>query len=126
MDGDEMSGWKPGKPTPFWRVPSTRPAAAFSPDGRWLAYQSDESGGNEVYVARFQGRAGDGRSRRREDRAALVTQWQGIVLLAGDRGIMVATYTTQGDTFRADKPHLWAKGTFTGFDLHPTGSESPS
>ena len=26
---------------------------AISPDGRWLAYQSDESGANEIYVQRF-------------------------------------------------------------------------
>lgn len=29
--------------------------ATLSPDGRWLAYQSDESGRNEVYVQRFEG-----------------------------------------------------------------------
>jgi serine/threonine protein kinase/Tol biopolymer transport system component len=43
-------------------VPSTRPLIAaranesdpkFSPDGHWLAYVSDESGGNEVYVQPF-------------------------------------------------------------------------
>jgi hypothetical protein len=28
---------------------------AFSPDGRWLAYASDESGRFEVYVQRFPG-----------------------------------------------------------------------
>ncbi len=27
------------------------PAAAYSPDGRWIAYVSDESGREEVYVA---------------------------------------------------------------------------
>ena len=29
---------------------------AFSPDGRWLAYTSDETGGNQVYVRPFTGR----------------------------------------------------------------------
>jgi len=32
--------------------------ARFSPDGRWIAYQSDESGRFEVYVVSFQGSAG--------------------------------------------------------------------
>jgi len=32
--------------------------ARFSPDGRWVSYQSDESGRTEVYVASFQGSAG--------------------------------------------------------------------
>ena len=40
---------------------------------------------------------------------------------------MVATYTTSGDSFDADKPQLWSPGQFTGrrfysnFDLHPDG-----
>jgi hypothetical protein len=29
--------------------------ARFSPDGRWVVYQSNESGRNEVYVQRFPG-----------------------------------------------------------------------
>jgi Tol biopolymer transport system component len=32
--------------------------ARFSPDGRWVAYQSNESGRNEVYVAPFPGPGG--------------------------------------------------------------------
>ena len=30
--------------------------AVFSPDGRWVAYQSDESGRYEIYVQAFRGR----------------------------------------------------------------------
>ena len=32
--------------------------AVFSPDGRWVAYQSDESGRNEVYIQGFPERRG--------------------------------------------------------------------
>jgi eukaryotic-like serine/threonine-protein kinase len=32
--------------------------ARFSPDGRWIAYQSNESGRNEVYVQPFPGQGG--------------------------------------------------------------------
>ena len=32
--------------------------AAFSPDGRWVAYQSDESGRSEIYVQGFPERRG--------------------------------------------------------------------
>jgi Tol biopolymer transport system component len=32
--------------------------AAFSPDGKWIAYQSDEAGRNEIYVSSFGGAAG--------------------------------------------------------------------
>jgi len=41
---------------------------------------------------------------------------------------MVAAYTAQADTFRADKPRLWSEEQFTdrgprnrNFDLHPDG-----
>jgi predicted Ser/Thr protein kinase len=37
------------------RAASSSPAVQFSPDGRWIAYQSDESGRLEVYVRPFSG-----------------------------------------------------------------------
>ena len=40
------------------QTPFNEARARFSPDGRWIAYQSDESGRPEVYVASFQGTAG--------------------------------------------------------------------
>ncbi len=55
MEGDEASGWKPGKPTPFLNSPFRERDAAFSPDGHWLAYASDESGRSEIYVRPFPG-----------------------------------------------------------------------
>jgi Tol biopolymer transport system component len=41
------------KPYPFVQGPGIDTAAAFSPDGRWVAYSSDESGVPQVYVQRF-------------------------------------------------------------------------
>ena len=40
-------------PIPLFQSPFNETAATFSPDGRWLAYQSDESGRYEVYVHEF-------------------------------------------------------------------------
>ena len=45
--------------TPFLRSAANEWSAAFAPDGRWVAYVSDESGRAEVYVRPF---AGSGRS----------------------------------------------------------------
>jgi WD40 repeat protein len=39
--------------TPFVATPFDESAAAFSPDGRWVAYQSNASMRNEVYVRRY-------------------------------------------------------------------------
>jgi Tol biopolymer transport system component len=43
---------------PFLRTPSTEGAPSFSPDGRWLAYASDESGRPEIYVQAYPGPGG--------------------------------------------------------------------
>ena len=40
----------PPTTTPFLSRPASEHSPAFSPDGRWLAYVSDESGRFEVYL----------------------------------------------------------------------------
>jgi len=44
---------KDAKPVPFASSPFTEIDGRFSPDGRWIAYSSDESGRMEVYVQPF-------------------------------------------------------------------------
>ena len=41
------------KPVPFLQTPFNERQGRFSPDGRWVAYVSDESGRDEVYVTPF-------------------------------------------------------------------------
>ena len=41
------------EPTVFLRTPANEATAEFSPDGRYLAYGSDESGRREIYVRPF-------------------------------------------------------------------------
>jgi hypothetical protein len=41
------------KPVPFLKTPFNEYDGQFSPDGRWVAYVSDESGKDEVYVTPF-------------------------------------------------------------------------
>ncbi|HEU5258697.1 MAG TPA: protein kinase [Vicinamibacterales bacterium] len=41
------------KPIPFLTTPFREGRGQFSPDGKWIAYTSDESGRNEVYVQSF-------------------------------------------------------------------------
>ena len=43
-----------GEPKPFLEGDGAQAQGQFSPDGRWVAYVSDESGRPEVYVRRFQ------------------------------------------------------------------------
>ncbi|HEY3124856.1 MAG TPA: hypothetical protein VGK70_12455, partial [Thermoanaerobaculia bacterium] len=49
------------KPEPWRRTPFNETSPRFSPDGRWIAYESDESGSSEVYLALTEG----GREKRR-------------------------------------------------------------
>ena len=58
LEGDETSGWKPGKPRAFFDSHFDEHQPMFSPDGRWLAYLSNETGRFEVYVRPFPGPGG--------------------------------------------------------------------
>ena len=42
-----------GDPVPLLVTPADESHGQFSPDGRWLAYHSDDSGRHEVYVQEF-------------------------------------------------------------------------
>jgi len=46
------------KLTPFIQSPANETGAVLSPNGKWLAYMSDESGRYEVYVTAFPGPGG--------------------------------------------------------------------
>ena len=48
----ELSGGQQ-KPFPYLESPFNEANGTFSPDGRWIAYESDESGRAEVYVQTF-------------------------------------------------------------------------
>ena len=49
------------KPFPFLQTESSESDGRFSPDGRWIAYTSNESGRYEIYVRPLSGDAGSNR-----------------------------------------------------------------
>jgi Tol biopolymer transport system component len=49
LDGEDR------EPKPFLNTPFLEVRARFSPDGRWVAYESEESGRGEIYVRSFSG-----------------------------------------------------------------------
>ena len=63
LDTSDPEHPKPGKPELFLRSPLETQEPAFSPDGRWIAYASAESGRSEVFVRRFSagGQSGSGK-----------------------------------------------------------------
>ena len=52
------AGLRAGKPEPFLQTPFDERHPSFSPDGRWMAYDSNESGAYQVYVRAFPDKGG--------------------------------------------------------------------
>jgi Tol biopolymer transport system component len=131
MEGDETTGWKPGTATAFLSAPYTEGSPMFSPDGRWIAYISNESARNEIYVRPFPGPGGKWQisNGNADDPNWSRTKRELLFASAGDSRIMRAPYTVEADSFRAEKPQLWSEGVFAArprppsrdFDLHPDG-----
>jgi Tol biopolymer transport system component/predicted Ser/Thr protein kinase len=48
-----LEGNQAGKPIPVAQGPADERAGVFSPDGKWIAYSSSESGRGEIYVQPF-------------------------------------------------------------------------
>jgi len=132
IEGDEASGWKPGKAVPFLSTPYSERAPMFSPDGHWLAYQSQESGHDEVYVTRFPGPSGKWQISNGGGNTPTWSRSRNELFFANPAfQIMVAPFTVEGDSFRAEKPRLLSETRFvprqrTGpnrsFDVHPDGN----
>ncbi len=80
------------KPFPFLETSFTETRGRFSPDGRWIAYASDESGQFEIYVARF---PEPGERRRVSTAGGVWPRWRRdgreIVYLAPDNTLTAAT-----------------------------------
>jgi len=129
LEGDEKSGWKPGKARVFLNTPTTEAYAAISPDAHWLAYMSLESSRPEVFVRPLSGSGGKWQV---SNAGGVMPKWskngKELFFRALDESrIMVATYRAAGDSFQADKPVLWSEGRFStrganrNFDLAPDG-----
>jgi hypothetical protein len=101
-----------GKPAPFARTQFEEGQGHFSPDGRWVAYVSDQSGVNEVYVRAFAtdfagGSAGTGASVLVSRGGGSEPRWRGdgreLFYLAQD-GKVMAVAAGAGATFTVGAP----------------------
>jgi Tol biopolymer transport system component len=100
------------KPSPFVASRFTEQDGRFSPDGRWVAYTSDQSGAMEVYVRAFSpdfsgGSASTGGSVLVSRGGGTAPRWRGdgreLFYLAPD-GKMMAVEVTAGPEFRGGTP----------------------
>ena len=118
-----------GKPYPFQQTPASENWAAFSPDGRWVAYSSTASSDvPEVFVTRFPDK---GPSWRISADGGLQARWRRdaseIFYLAPDRRLMAAAVTERNGTMSVTKVDplftmTFPYGAYHAFDVSADGS----
>src|SRR5262245_28516856 len=94
-------------PRPFLKTQFSEDQAVISPDGRWVAYRSDESGRGEIYVTTFPQLSGkwqvsvDG---------GMEPQWRRdgkeLFFTDADRKLMAVEIKTGSGAFEAEAPKL--------------------
>ena len=93
-------------PQVFLKTNANELQGRFSPDGRWMAYTSDESGVPEVYVRRFPG--GEGKWRVSINGGAQA-QWRGdgkeLFYLAADGKLMASDVIADDSRFATRPPN---------------------
>jgi hypothetical protein len=127
VDG-EGGALRIGKPEPFLQTPAFEQEPALSPDGRWLAYASDESGVWQVYVRAFPDNGGKWQI---SNGGGQYPMWSrsghGLLFESLDQRILTVSYSAQGDSFAADKPRTWldtpigGNYAFKNVDIAPDG-----
>jgi len=115
------------KAQPFLRTPFNEGGPRFSPDGRWLAYISDESGKFEVYVQRYPGPGGKYQVST-EGGTEPVWNPNGRELFFRSSDKMMAVDIATQSGFTAGKPHVLFEGryqtsplTASNYDVSPDG-----
>lgn len=105
------------KPVPYLQTPFNEYDGQFSPDGRWVAYVSDESGTDEVYVAPFPGPGGKWQI---STAGGTFPRWRRdgteIFYLAPDNKLMAAEVNGKASSFQVGA----AKALFETRTLDPT------
>jgi eukaryotic-like serine/threonine-protein kinase len=116
------------KAQPFIQTPFNESAPGFSPpDGRWLAYVSNESGRNEIYVQAYPGPGGKYQISTDGGTEPLWNR-NGRELFYRDRNKMMGVDITTQPGFSSGKPHVLFEGlylstpaTFPNYDVSLDG-----
>jgi serine/threonine protein kinase len=106
------------KPIPFLVTRYLERAGQFSPDGRWVAYQSNETGPYEVYVRSFPGSGGQ---QQVSTSGGIQARWRRdgreLYYIAPDGKLMAVPITMHGAAIEPGTPvalfqtRIWGGGT---------------
>jgi serine/threonine-protein kinase len=115
------------KVQPFIRTPFNESAPQFSPDGHWMAYVSNESGPNEIYVQAYPGPGGKWQIST-EGGTEPVWSRNGRELFYRNGNKMMAVDVATQPSFTGGKPRLLFEGpyvptpaTFPNYDVSSDG-----
>lgn len=103
------SGLRAGNPEVFLQTAWHERGPMFSPDGRWLAYMSNESGRYRVYVESFPVK-GMKRQASGDDCGYPAWSRTGAELFFwhfGAKELMATSYKVRGDSVFFGEPHVW-------------------
>ena len=93
-----------GKAKPFLQSASSEILGRFSPDGRWIAYVSNESGKEEVYVVPFPGPGGEWQISTAGGRAPIWTRGGREIVYQAPGDEIMAVEVRAASTFQAGIP----------------------
>ncbi|MGH9317802.1 MAG: TolB family protein, partial [Thermoanaerobaculia bacterium] len=112
---------------PWLRTPFNERAARFSPDGHWLAYTSNESGRDEVYVQPFPGPGGKWQISVSGGTEPVWSHDGSEIFFRSGRQVMAVRVAYLG-TFSAEGPRVLFEGRFVptrrgeaAYDVSPDG-----
>jgi serine/threonine-protein kinase len=122
----DSAGLRAGKPEVFLQTQFNERHPVFSPDGRWLAYDSDESGAFQIYIRAFPDKGGKWQV---SSTGGLFPEWsrggRELFFRNLDNQIMSAAYSVKGDSFVVDKPRLWSEKRLANLGIYPTYDLAP-
>ena len=127
LDAQSLSSAR-GTTEPFITSTSFREGRPrFSPDWRFVAYESDESGQFEIYVRSFPESGGTWQVSNGGGEAPHWSPKGGELFYRSGSTFMAVTYSADGDTFRPAAPHALFEGVFVSqrnyrwYDVFPDG-----
>jgi Tol biopolymer transport system component len=118
--------------TPILQTVYAEGYGAVSPDGKWLAYQSDESGANQIYVQPFKPASSETQRRWQVSSAGgSLPRWRGdgkeLFYMARDGALMAAPTAESGGEFQSGQPQVLfqtrplPRTPYNLFDVTPDG-----